>query len=307
MLARKITLFTIYVVCIFLCVALGVVAGRYAHAPFNARILESGEVVGGDQIVPGGRINVLLLGLDKGGYRSDTIMLASFDVKTKRVAVLSIPRDTRVYYNGSYEKINGSVGHSGREQSAMQAVKQLTGVPIHYYVSMEFDGFRNMIDILGGVYIDVPRDMKYSDPYQNLNINLKKGYQLLDGDKAEQFMRYRSGYADADIGRIHAQQIFVKETIKQKLTLENISRASDIFAEMKQCVNTNYSIADLVSQVDLLKGFDFNNIAQFDLPGEPRMINDLSYWVCDEKRTQALMDEYFLSTPMPEVKEVEEE
>ena len=306
MLARKIILFTIYVLCISSCVAFGVWAGRNAHTPLNARILEDGSSVTGDPISRGGRINVLVMGLDDGGYRSDTMMLASFDTKTKRVAILSIPRDTRIYYNGSYEKINASVGHSGREQTAMQAIKQLTGLPIHYYVSMEFDGFRKVIDILGGVYIDVPRDMYYSDPYQDLHIDLKKGYQLLDGDKSEQFVRFRKGYADADIGRIHAQQMFAKELIKQKVTLENITRANDIFAQAKQHVNTNYSIADLASQIDMLRDFDFNNIAQFDLPGTDKMINDISYWICDEKATKELMEEYFLSSPMPEVKKEEE-
>ena len=121
----------------------------------------------------------------------------------------------------------------------------LTGLPVHYYVVVNPDGFRRIIDTLDGVWIDVPIRMYYSDPDQGLYIDLKPGYQLLDGKKAEQFCRFRSGYANADLGRIEAQQNFVKALFEQKLKPEYLMKSGEIYQHIEDCVDTNFSVSDI--------------------------------------------------------------
>ena len=167
-----------------------------------------------------GMVNILLLGVDEGGNRSDTIMLVSLNGKTNKVNILSIPRDTRVPVGRGYQKINAAIGIGKQEvakgnlqepeELSVEKVKMLTGLPIHYFMSIDFDGFKEVIDVLGGVDFEVPFNMVYDDPVQNLHINLKAGMQHLDGEAAHDFVRFRQGnpghkgYATGDLGRIEA-------------------------------------------------------------------------------------------------------
>ena len=119
-----------------------------------------------------GKANVLLLGVDKDGLRTDTIIIASYDLDKNAVNMLSIPRDTRMYIGRQYQKINAAhaLSQNGKmkgPQGTIEAVNRLTGIPINYYVEFSCEAFRNTIDALGGVEIDVPRRMKYSDGIQS--------------------------------------------------------------------------------------------------------------------------------------------
>ena len=166
-----------------------------------------------------GKINVLVVGVDKDGTRSDVNMLFSLDPKEKTVNLMSIPRDTRVEFKkGSHGKINACIGKQNGEELLIETVKDLTGMPIHNFCKVNFEGLRNIIDILGGVEFDVPMDMDYDDPAQDLHIHLKKGKQTLNGADAEGLLRFRKGYATGDLGRIDMQQAFLKELINQKLS-----------------------------------------------------------------------------------------
>lgn len=179
-------------------------------------------------------INVLVLGLDDDETRSDVIALINYNPIESKMKILSIARDTRVRVNGKYTKINSLIGKGG-EKLVVDMVEEITGLPIDYYITLNFKGFREIVDILGGVEIDVPFDMDYDDPYQNLHIHLKKGKQVLDGKKAEEFVRYRKGnhsgegYEDGDLGRIKMQQLFIEEFVKQKLKLKYLLKADEIF------------------------------------------------------------------------------
>ena len=168
-----------------------------------------------------GKINILLLGVDKDGLRTDTMILACYDLDANTVKLLSIPRDTRMYIGNKYQKINAAhaISEKGKikgVQGSIEAVTRLTAIPINYYVEFSFDAFKHTIDALGGIDFDIPQNMNYEDPTQNLYIHLKKGFQHLDGDKAEQFVRFRS-YPMGDIGRVEAQQAFIKALAEQKL------------------------------------------------------------------------------------------
>lgn len=256
-----------------------------------------------------GMINILLLGVDGGGMRSDTIMLASINGRTGSVNILSIPRDTRVLVGNSYQKINAAIGigkqevAKGRlkepEELCVQKVKLLTGLPIHYFASVDFNGFKDVINALGGVDFDIPFDMKYDDPEQNLHIDLKKGWQHLDGQAAHDFVRFRTGnpgykgYATGDLGRVEAQQAFIKALIEQKLNAKSLLKIDELFEVVKRNVRTNYTTRDLIKHFGVIKDISADNVNMYSLPGTPRMINGISYVVCDEAKLAELVDTVF--------------
>ncbi|MGE4284656.1 MAG: LCP family protein [Clostridia bacterium] len=237
------------------------------------------------------KINILIMGTDQSGMRSDVMMLASLDSKTKKLSVLSIPRDTRVKIDNKYQKINAALA-IGQEELAVRKVKEITGMPIHYYVTVNFGGFRNIIDILGGVDFDVPQNMYYNDPYQNLHINLKKGMQHLDGKKAEQFVRFRQ-YPEGDLGRVKAQQAFIKALVGQKLKMEYISKTDDLYKTVKNNVKTNISALDVTKNLSAVRALTSDNVQMFQLPGEARMISEISYYIHDDAKTIELIEQQF--------------
>lgn len=259
-----------------------------------------------------GIVNILLLGVDEGGMRSDTIMLASLNGHTGKVNILSIPRDTRVPMGKGYQKINAAVGIGAQEvkkgnleepeELSVQKVKLLTGLPIHYFMSVNFDGFKEIIDALDGVDFDVPFDMKYDDPAQNLHIDLKAGMQHLDGQQAHDFVRFRKGnpgykgYAMGDLGRIEAQQAFIKALVQQKLQPKYLLKAKDIFEVVKKNVRTNYTAKDLVKHLGAISKIDSENVTMYQLPGEPKTISGISYYICDGQKMTELTETVFSPT-----------
>ncbi|WHH57001.1 LCP family protein [Petroclostridium sp. X23] len=237
------------------------------------------------------KTNVLIMGTDKSELRSDVMILASLDSKNKKLNMLSIPRDTRIKIDNKYQKINAALS-IGKEELAIRKVKEITGMPIHYYVTVNFGGFKNIIDILGGVDFDVPQNMNYDDPLQNLHIHLKKGMQYLDGDKAEQFVRYRK-YPEGDIGRIKAQQAFIRALVEQKLKLEYISKIDDLYKAIKENLETNIGALDVTKNLSAVKALSSDNVQMFQLPGEAKMINQVSYFIHDDEQTIKLIEENF--------------
>lgn len=243
-------------------------------------------------------VNILIIGLDDEGARSDVIMLVNYSPGVGKVNILSIARDTRVRVRGEIEKIN-ALYTIGGELLMVNAIQQMTGLPVKYYVTINFEGFRKIIDALGGVQVDVPMDMVYNDPTQNLYINLKKGRQLLDGEKAEQFVRFRKGnspgegYIDGDIGRNKAQQQLLKELVSQKLNLRYISKADDVYYLLRKYVKTNIEMKDVTYYLKDLAKLDYNSVSTFTTPGDSVNINGIWYYICDQKEVRKLIDEHF--------------
>jgi LCP family protein required for cell wall assembly len=237
-------------------------------------------------------VNVLAIGFDKGGYRTDTMIIISFDPKTSKVNLISIPRDTLIGIKGKRMKLNAAFG-VGKFDMTINAIKKLTGLPIHYYVAVDTAGFKNIIDVLGGVQFDVPKDMKYYDPYQNLNINLKKGPQLLNGDKAEQLVRYRK-YASADLEREEVQKKFIKALIEQKLTLANasdVTKMKGLYDNITKYIKTNATFNDGVKYFVSAMKIKSDSFQTFTLPGQPKMINGVSYYIYDKAKTDQLISQ----------------
>ncbi|MGI6669885.1 MAG: LCP family protein [Acetivibrionales bacterium] len=242
-------------------------------------------------------VNLMVLGLDKDETRCDVIMLFNFDPASSKLNILSVARDTKVYCNSRRARIN-SLYSKGGENLISEELTAITGLPVHYYITMNFEGFRKIIDTLGGVEFYVPFRMIYDDPTQNLRIRLKKGYQLLDGKKAEQLVRYRKGnygqgYTEGDIGRIKIQQDFMKALISQKLNIDYISKAGDIFNILKEHVKTNITMADIVYYIGKIKKIESGNVHTFTLPGKSKFIEGAWYYLYDPAQTAALIQDNF--------------
>ena len=182
------------------------------------------------------KVNVLLLGIN--GGMTDTIMLVSFDMDLKKVDVISIPRDT-YYHRPGYESAAEMKINAAYRKEAINTARAvsdvLLGMPINYYAVIEYDGVENIVDSMGGVPINIPFDMEYRDPYDTppLVINIPEGQQTLDGEHAVQFLRFRHGYTEGDIGRVKAQQEFVKSAFKQSLGFDLPKVANTVFKNVE--------------------------------------------------------------------------
>ena len=246
-----------------------------------------------------GKVNVLLLGVDKEGLRTDTIIVASYDATNGTVNMMSIPRDTRMYIASKHRKINEahaisqSNGKIKGPAGTIDAVTRLTGIPINYYVEFSFEAFRETIDALGGVNFDVPQRMRYQDPTQGLSINLSKGYQLLDGDKAEQLVRFRQ-YPEGDIKRVKVQQEFIKAVIDQKLNIQIVTKIPELYKTLSENIKTNLSLTEIVKYANSLVDINKENIAMYELPGQYSGSEyKASYWLPDMKEIKLLVQNTF--------------
>lgn len=269
---------------------------------FHSVLFPMSGIIDGDYVMPldkvTGKANVLLLGVDQDGLRTDTIIVASYDFDNSKINMLSIPRDTRMYIGKSWQKINGaySLSKNGKKngvQGTIEAVTRLTGIPINYYVVFSCEAFRNTIDALGGVEFDVPQRMYYQDPAQDLYINLKPGLQLLDGDKAEQLIRFRK-YPGGDIDRVNMQQKFIKALAEQKLNFSIIGRLSEIFQVLKNDIKTNFTVQEVGKYLPNLKELTSEDITMYQLPGDfSGEEYTASYWLADMTELKTLIETVF--------------
>ena len=227
----------------------------------------------------------LLLGVaDIGG--SDTIMLGVFDTKAKTASLISIPRDTVVEYEGSYIKINAAYSYGGAEAVA-GCVSDLLGIPVHYWMSINLKAFEAIVYQIGGVYFTVPVDMDYEDPYQDLYIHIKAGYQLLDGKNAVGVMRCRNCYLSADIGRSATQRAFLTALVKQTITAASVETVTSLINIFSSYVKSTMSVNDMVFFATQAIGMDLDTaLAASGLPGE--WTNP--YWELDDEATLELVN-----------------
>lgn len=261
-----------------------------------------------------GKINVLLLGVDKDGERSDSIMLVSYDFDDHSINLLSVPRDTKMYVTdrGVTRKItevhgmHDSAGKMYGASAVAEAVTALTGVPINYYLEFSFDALDNVMDILGPVEFDVPdiegggRGMNYDDGYQDLHIHLKPGPQELSGNQIQQFLRYRksnNGTSDgSDISRVGRQQELLKAIIDQKIVdggVGFIVKVPEIFKEIKSQIKTNFGVKDVIKYAGYLKDVSSENMNTYVLPGESAKTSGAWYFVYDKTATAELISTSF--------------
>lgn len=272
-------------------------------------------------------IKVLLLGIstDQDNVElTDTIIVASYNPNTQKATLLSIPRDTYTGKNiakaTAYEKINALYGRKHRPDETLKAVNDITGLGIEYYVVVKTEALIKLVDVIGGVTFNVPIDMDYDDESQDLHIHLKAGEQLLDGDKAEQLVRFRHSnpdrygrmtsypaeYGDNDLGRMRTQREFIMQVVKQTAKPENIFKLGEILDVAKENVLTNIDFNVAKDYIPYIVEFNTENILTETLPGEvPNLnkTNNVSIFVYDKAKTKALVQELFYDRDIVETEE----
>lgn len=250
-------------------------------------------------------LTVLIMGVseDISSKLTDTIMVASYNPKTQKATLLSIPRDTFVGKNKntatSYDKINAL--YQSSPEKTLDAVNKITGLDIKYYVVISNNALVQLVDEIGGVEFDVPIDMNYDDSSQDLAIHLKKGVQKLNGEQAEGLVRFRknnngtsypSEYGDNDLGRMKTQREFITEVAKQTLQLKNITKIGSFIDIVKENVTTNIkNWSTIKDYVAYAVDFSTENIRAENIPGEAGYYNKLSFFIYDKKETEALIKE----------------
>lgn len=187
---------------------------------------------------------ILVSGCDDGNGNSDTNILLAVDAKNGYIHGVSIARDTKAVWDGKNHKINAAFGSGGVEKLAEVIGDQL-GIPVDFTVSVDLKGFVALVDAIGGVDFDVPVDMNYEDPYQDLYIHFSAGMQHLTGEEALKVVRCRSVYATQDIGRMETQQKFLKAVAQQTLTLSNVDKIPEFARIFNQYVETDLSLGNL--------------------------------------------------------------
>ncbi len=264
--------------------------------------IENDVVVDGDAINVGDRAHkenfftLLVVGRDRVGLNTDTIMLAAFDIEKGKINILSIPRDTMVNVKRSNKKINAaySVGGKANIDELKHEVESVTGVMADRYAVVNIDGFIEMIDAIGGVTVDVPVNMVYNDPAQDLKINIKKGVRHLDGYNAMGFMRFRSTYVEGDIGRVKVQHRFVKALIDKMLTPSTLTKIPKLADIVMENVETDLSVGNIIWLAkEALNMNPQEDIETFLLPGEGGYYKKLSYYFAYKQQVLEMINEYF--------------
>ncbi len=239
-------------------------------------------------------INLLIFGLDgadkeglREAKRTDALLLISFDTKDKKVSAISIPRDTivKIPQREAMDKINHAYFYGG-ELLVKQTMANFLNIPIHNFVALDAQSFMQIIDILGGIGIYVENDMNYEDPYQNLIIHIKKGYQKLTGEQALKYIRYRSDEL-GDIGRVLRQQKFLKAFSEQLFSLNGLTKLPYLKTVAQQMIQTDVEMPQAIKMIMAFRSYDRQSITFEMLPGDFATIQDVSYWQTqpDEIRT----------------------
>jgi LCP family protein required for cell wall assembly len=272
----------------------------YDHviSPPPVKTVSADDKIANDEVL-NQRINVLLLGIDDGESdagpnepkRTDAMIVVSFDTRNNQVSMISLPRDTRVILPGhaGWDKINAAYAYGGVVM-AKQTVANLLRIPIHYYALVNWQGFIDVINLIGGVDLFVEKDMQYDDPYANLHIDIKKGYQHLDGEKSGEYVRFRKDEM-GDIGRVQRQQRFLKAMIMQMFTLDNLTKIPQILSTVSQYVETDMNTMTVLKAASSFKILDDNRIKSGMLYGDFLDEGGISYWKTNRYLTEKSMKE----------------
>lgn len=249
-------------------------------------------------------INILLLGIseDIDSKLTDTIIVCSYNPQNQTAFMLSIPRDTFVGKSTSNAKGSDKINalYAKSPQKLVDKVTEITGIELDYYAVVNNQALIDIVDIIGGVDFEVPIDMDYDDPTQDLHIHLKKGMQKIDGEKAEQLLRFRhnndgssypSSYGDNDYGRMRTQREFISATLNQSINIKNLPRAKQMIDAIFDNLDTDINIDKILPYVPDAIEFDTNTIVSEQLPGESKKLNDLWFFVSDKKATKKIVME----------------
>lgn len=256
------------------------------------------------------KMNVAVFGVDKDGTRTDVAFVVHYDSAQESLSLISIPRDTRVSVCDEVEDLLGKSygvmkfnavhaigGEKYGPQAAVLQLEDLLGISIDHYVKVDFDALVEIVDAVGGVEVDVPQDMKWDmSDTGDIKIDLKKGLQTLDGNKALQLVRFRKGYANGDVGRIQVQQMFLKALAEKVLSTESIVKnLGDYIKVMYKHVDTDVSLTDALKYANYITKIDMSKITMETLPGVGQYVGGVSYFIHDPDATQEMVDRIFYS------------
>lgn len=259
-----------------------------------------------DYVEVGEAYNILLVGHDKLAHLADVTMIVNCNTKTNTVSVIQIPRDTYVnegsqtgrinaVYAGLYNsaRIAGSEDPYGESlQKYAEFLEKNLCINIHQTAIIDLDGFKNIVNAVGGVDVYVPNDMYYSDPAQDLYISIPAGMQHMDGEMAEGFVRFRSGYVQADIGRVNAQKIFLTaffNKVKSTVKSVDVSTLSTLMDEVKKNVHTDMSVLDILFYAKQTLKINLEDIRMMTAPGSVAG----NYYVINRQATLDAINTYF--------------
>lgn len=225
---------------------------------------------------------ILLVGNDDGNGNTDTIVVGRLDTVNHTMDFVSIPRDTLVNLDWNVRKINavyaGTANSGGVAIDGLKTqIRNLVGFNVDCYAVIDLDVFVDTVDLMGGVWFDVPQAMHYEDPGQNLYIHIDAGYQCLNGEQAMGVVRYRSGYANGDLGRIEMQQQFLKAVASQFIRLGNIPNISQVVSLLAKNMDTDLSAANIAFFLRQALLCDSEDINFHTMPNTPDMVYGLSY------------------------------
>ena len=243
-----------------------------------------------------GTSTILLAGMDESGMRTDTLMLLSVSRPEKRLSLVSLPRDTLI--NGSYTvpKLNSvyAANNGGSEgiEMLLTRVGEIIGFRPDGYMLIELSAFVDLVDELGGVTFDVPVDMYYNDPSQNLYIDLKAGTQTLTGEEAMGVARFRSGYADADLGRVQVQRDLLTAILKEALSLKGTAKAPVLLNILLSHTTTDLTAANLLWLAESMVVVDLSKAETVTLPGNAQYLGGVSYYILDPASVAQTVNTY---------------
>ncbi|PHV71292.1 hypothetical protein CS063_06265 [Sporanaerobium hydrogeniformans] len=252
---------------------------------------------------------IAVFGVDDDEVRTDVIIVVNFNSKTNKIKVVSVPRDTKVVwseeqraalkedkgYTQYVSKINEMTAYGGMKnirKYTMNELENILGITIDNYAVVNLEAFRKIVDTIGGVEVDVPSRMQYSDPYQNLYIDLQPGVQLLRGDKAEQLVRFRS-YPRGDEDRIVVQQLFLQSFAEKIMSPQTLTKLPQFINILIKDLTTDVSLPQIMDYYPYLQNFNIDNLAFATLPGEGRMENGVSYFFIDTVKLPEFIENIF--------------
>ncbi|MBQ8642609.1 MAG: LCP family protein [Clostridia bacterium] len=261
-----------------------------------------------------GMYNILVVGHDRAASLADVIMLVNCDTIDGDVTVMQLPRDTCVqnfvtnkinaaystYYNAALKETDGEASSDAYLQAVNDLatlLEQSLCIQIHHTAVLNLDGLVNIVNALGGVELYVPQNMYYSDPEQGLYIDLAEGYQTLTGEQAEDFVRFRSGYTQADLGRVNAQKIFLTallQKVKSSFSLSNTATLTKVAEEIFRNLHTDLKVSDILFYAKFLLKVDLENMNMTTIPGNAVYAsNGQSYYVINRAATLDIVNRYY--------------
>ncbi len=241
---------------------------------------------------------ILVGGLDDDNGGSDTNLLVALDGENKTINVVSLPRDTLLDVEWSVKKLNSAYHHGGFSRT-MEEVSRLLGIPVMHYVTVNLKAFVSLVDAIGGVDFDVPLNMDYDDPYQDLYIHIPKGPRKLTGQEAIGVVRWRQNndgteYPNRDIGRIATQQAFLRAVAQQTLQLDNLDKIPEFAQIFQEYVDTDLNLSNLIWLGEQALTIGSDNISFHTLPGDGAgYYKGVSYYALEPETVLELVNAHF--------------